>query len=230
MRAEGRRTRSPPRAAAACGPPARSRASARSGGPTLDLLLLQLEPVAVSGAVRPEDTAVRLEHAVEEHRLNSHVVVEILEMAKPLHGAECVRRDRGRTVRRQIDAVRVREAGCSEETGDAPATRDVGLQHVDGADQIPKIARHVRVFAGRYLEARGPVLAQECEAGEVGRRHGLLEPAHVPLEREALRPRAGDLCSERAVRVDEKLDVVTDSLAGGVETARVTLLLTPDLQ
>ena len=71
--------------------------------------LLELEPVARPRAVGPQDAALRLGHAVEEHPLDPDVVVEVLEVPQPLDGAEGVRRDRGAQWRREVDRVRVRE-------------------------------------------------------------------------------------------------------------------------
>src|SRR5205823_5066542 len=87
-RAAAPRRPSPPRAAAACGPRARSSPSAESGGPPLDLRPLQLEPVAGARAVGPQHPRLRLGHAVEQQALDPHVVVEVLEVAPALDRAE----------------------------------------------------------------------------------------------------------------------------------------------
>ena len=83
---------------------------ARSGGPPLRLGALQLEPVAGPRPVGDERAVDRLEHAVEEHRLDADVVVEVLEVAQPVDAAERVRGELRRAVPGQIEPVRDRRA------------------------------------------------------------------------------------------------------------------------
>ena len=49
---------------------------------------LSSQAVAGARAIGHERAVDRLEHAVEEHRLDAHVVVEVLEVAQPVDAAE----------------------------------------------------------------------------------------------------------------------------------------------
>ena len=49
--------------------------------------MLQLEAVSRSGEIGTKLSSDRVDHAVEEHSLDPHVVVEVLEMPQPTDGA-----------------------------------------------------------------------------------------------------------------------------------------------
>ena len=106
------------------------------------------------GSIRDERTLHGLEHAVEEHRLDPHVVVEVLEVTKAVDSAECVRRELRCAVTRDIEPVRACEAVHPQQPGDTAAARDVRLQAVDAADQVPEIGGDVGVLARGDIEQR----------------------------------------------------------------------------
>ena len=120
--------------------------------------------------------------------LDADVIVEVLEVAKALDGAERVRRDCRRAVRRHVELVRMRDGGGLEQAGDAAAARDVGLEAVDRRCHPLEVRQHVAVLAGGDLDARRRVVAQKREAFEVVGRDRLLEPLHGELARVHVRP------------------------------------------
>src|SRR5438105_2478118 len=65
----------------------------------------ELQPMARPRAVAPHLAVLRLEDTVEEQRLHTDVVVEVLEMAEVRHGAERVGADLRRAVSGNIDAI-----------------------------------------------------------------------------------------------------------------------------
>src|SRR5205814_963067 len=113
------------------------------------------------------DAVFRLGNPLEQHPLDPDVVVEVLEVPPPLDRAEGVGGDRRRAVGRDVDRVRICQAGGGEKTRDSPAARDVGLEAVDAADEVPEVSRDVRVLAGRDLEPGGALVADEAEALDV---------------------------------------------------------------
>src|SRR5207249_144687 len=178
-RARGRGRRPPRTSSAARRSGGRNRPERASGRVTLRVRPLEFEPVAGAGAIRLERAALRLEHAVEEQRLEPDVVVEVLEVAEARH----------------------RAAG-----GDAGARRAAGhvrLQAVDAAvrDQVAEVGGHVRVLAGGDLEARGTTVAEQAQALEVGGADRLLVPDDAPVAGEALSPAERLLPSESAVGI-----------------------------
>src|SRR5205807_8742756 len=122
-----------------------------------------------------------------------------------------------------LQSVSSRQAARGEKAGDPAAARDVGLEAVDAAEQVAEVGRHVGVLAGRDLETGGRALAEEPQALEVRRADRLLEPAHVPLPRVALRPRERLLARESAARVDVELRLRADRLAHRVEPRPILL-------
>src|SRR2546423_947080 len=78
---------------------------------------------------------------------------QVLGGAPPPARAEGGGGDRRRAVRRQVDPVGGGEPAHRQEAGDATAARHVGLQAVDGVEQVDEVPRDVRVLARRDLEA-----------------------------------------------------------------------------
>ena len=185
--------------------------------------------MAGARAIGPQLGFLRLDHAVEEQRLDPHVVVEVLEVPEVRDRAKSVRGELRCAVPRDVEPVPGRKACNLQQPGDPPAARYIRLEAVDAADEVPEVRRDVRVLAGCNLEPRRSCVADEPQPLEVVRGDGLLEPLHVPRLRVALRPRERLLACERAVRVDEELDVVADCLARRVEPDGVALRLAPDL-
>ena len=101
------------------------------------------------GAQRPID---KLGQPVEEHRLDADVVVEVLEVAKPVDAAQGVGRELRGAVAREVKVMGGAEAVHTEQAGDAPAAGDVGLEAVDAADQVTKVGEDVAVLPGRDVD------------------------------------------------------------------------------
>src|SRR5438270_876288 len=95
--------------------PGSTRASLRSGSSSsMRFRYLEKSTTTATLQLWPEDAAVGLRDAVENPMLDAHVVMEVLELAQARHSAKRVRRDRGRTVRRKIEPVGVRDGGDLE--------------------------------------------------------------------------------------------------------------------
>src|SRR5262245_26276994 len=94
---------------------------------------LELEAESRARAIRAQHAAVRRDDAVEQQLLDPRVVVEVLDVAEPRHGAPGVRVYARRGVRGQRQPERVAERARLEESGDATASGRIGLQHVYGA-------------------------------------------------------------------------------------------------
>ena len=126
--------------------------------------MLQLEPVAGAVEVGPQCPAVGLGHAVEQHRLDARVVVEVLEVLELRGGAQRVNVERRRGVSGQAQRARTAERTHAHQLGDPSAAGHVGLEHVHGArlehplevrEVVAVLARGDR-HAGRRAVANQP--------------------------------------------------------------------------
>ena len=131
---------------------------------------------------------------------------------------------------RHIDVMGLAESCDLQERRVAAAAGNVRLLHVDGAGgQHPsEIVDVVSIFAGGDVHAGRGAPADECEAGQIIRRNGLLEPAYVPLRREAVRQGQGLPGAQSAVCVYEQ-SACTDCLPGLRDPVRVAFGIGPDL-
>src|SRR5205823_7937718 len=126
----------------------RNRPERASGRVTLRVRPLEFEPVAGAGAIRLERAALRLEHAVEEQRLEPDVVVEVLEVPEPRHRAAGGDAGARRAVRREVEPECGGNGPRTQEAGDTAAAGHVALQAVDAAvrDEVAEVGRNVGVL------------------------------------------------------------------------------------
>ena len=103
--------------------------------------------MAGTGSVGAKRAVLGLEDAVEQHRLDPDVVVEVLQVAQPRDPAQGVRRELRRAVAGEVDGVTRSQPAGLEQSGDPTAPRDVGLQAVHRIDDVAEVRRHERVLA-----------------------------------------------------------------------------------
>ena len=119
----------------------------------------------------------------------------------------------------------------AEQLGDAGASSDVGLENVDrsGLEHPLEVDRVIAVFAGGDLHPGGRAVAQEPQAFEVVGGHGLLEPAHAGVVREAPREVERLLARVGAVGVDEQARIRADRPACCLHALGIAVGLRTDL-
>jgi hypothetical protein len=149
----------------------------RSGDPEgLGVLALESESQTRSVIGGSQGTLMRLEHAVEEEVVGTHVVVEVLDMSQVRWHRCRVYVDRGAAVR-GIRSL-VSRAGCSyaEPLCDAGATANVRLQYVyrPAREHGAEVLEVVSVFSGGDFERKR--VTQCSQAVEVIGRYRLFEP------------------------------------------------------
>ena len=132
------------------------------------------------GHERPID---RLDHAVEQHVLDPHVVVEVLQVNELLERGGGMQMDGRSTVQRERQVVRTAQGAHAQQLGDPAAARDVGLEHVDraGLDH----ARGSRQRHRRTRPRRSPSRTVRGRAGAAAPRG----PRRTPAPRTSSRTR-----------------------------------------
>src|SRR5699024_2364104 len=84
----------------------------------LKVLVADLQPVAGTGAIRPQRAVHRVQDAVEGQRLDAHVIGEVLQVAAVPHRGQHMGADLGCAVSGQIEGGGVAERRDAEQTGD----------------------------------------------------------------------------------------------------------------
>jgi len=123
--------------------------------------------VTRAAKVEYELAVSHLGHAVEDHRLEAHVVEEVLDVDEPARRRRDVGVQRRRAVRGQRDTRRVAQCIALEKAGVAEAARRVDLLDVDrvGVQHAAHVHRVVGVLAGGDRQRRA--IADEAEAVQV---------------------------------------------------------------
>ena len=99
--------------------------------------------------VGDERAVLGLEYAVEQHALDAHVVVEVLEVNELRERGGRVEVDRWPAVKRQRHPVRAAQPVDPQQLGDPSAPGDVGLHHVDRARvEVPAERVHMYGVVG----------------------------------------------------------------------------------
>src|SRR5437764_467553 len=125
---------------------------------------------------------------------------------------------------------RLDQSGVSQEAGDPPAARDVGLNDVERLrfEEQTEVGWLVTVLSARDLHPGRCAVAQQPQPRHVGAHHRLFEPGDAHL-RESVGKRERLFAVVRAVRVHEQLDSAADRLARGMDARQVALGLPADL-
>src|SRR6185312_16826441 len=107
--------------------------------------------------------------AVEQHRLDAHMVMEPFEMAQPGDGAAGMQMQGGRGMGGEVEAARGAQRADLEKAGETAAPCRVGLQHIDGLgiEHAAEIEAVIAILAGGDLHAVRRPRANEVQLVEM---------------------------------------------------------------
>src|SRR5581483_11207452 len=135
----------------------------------LRILSLQLQPHSGTRQIGNKGSVHRLRSALEEHLLDTRVIMEVLDMAELRQRTGWMAMDRGRRVCRKGNMKALSQRACPQESADAFATRGVGLQDVNCLrfEHVAEVVLIVPVFPGGYFHAGRSAVANQSQTFEV---------------------------------------------------------------
>src|SRR5579875_252884 len=200
-------------------------------GEPLRITALELEAVAGAGEVGAQRPAARLQHPVEQKRLNSRVIMEVLEMAKAPHRAASMGVNRWAAVRGELKRTTLAQRRHAQEAGDPLAAGHIRLQAADRPrrEHPLEVVKLVAVLASGDVHPRGRTIPQPSQPLKIIGGDRLLKPADVVLLRKALRKPERLRTLERTVGIDVELHVRADRLPRHAHAVKIATRLAADL-